>query len=271
MSSKLFIHKRTIDSLKNNSQSDGKLVIKEVFIKYDGDINSNFRLFVVSHLSSPITSTCDKAEGFIQEFYTINEGNCSCTNGIVRGDIFGKSNQVKKYEIGNSYLREVLQKKDFKYREIDLLAHYAKMETVIEFILPQKELLINELYKTNDPIESKNSFDQCFGAIDASIDKNGESLVAQIFSLVRKRSSLKKDYKKKVRSISFSKDNGPRKAYGLPTMWAHYGQNHKGICLVFDKLIIERLFEDQFNSKFKRNPISYDKLELPTFKNEVIT
>lgn len=270
MTSKVFIPKIIIENLRDNSKLDDTLELKEEFIKYEGDINTIFKLFFVNHFMSSIKANCYQIETYIQEFYTINEDDYSCTNGLVQISLSGKNNQMIQYEIGNSYLNEVLHKNDFKYREIDILAHYAKMETVIEYILPQNKLLINELYKTNDPVESKNSFDQCFGAIDASIAKNGESLVAQIFSMFRRSSSLKKDYKKMIRSISFSTNTSEKKAHGLPTMWAHYGQNHKGICLVFDRIIIERLFEDQFNSKFKQNPISYDKLKLPTFKNEVI-
>ncbi|HZL09248.1 MAG TPA: DUF2971 domain-containing protein [Prolixibacteraceae bacterium] len=34
-------------------------------------------------------------------------------------------------------------------------------------------------------------------------------------------------------------------------MWAHYGQNHKGVCLVFDEKILNNLFQEQYINDLK--------------------
>jgi Protein of unknown function (DUF2971) len=232
---------------------------EEEVIKLDGNIHNNFTLYVVRHFST--SGQTNAGKNFIKEFYTIKEFSFSCTDGlaalkppIVLDRIF--------YEIHDKYVQRVLKKKDFNYREIVSLAHYAMMETAIEHILPQNKLWLNELYKTNDPVESKKSFYK-FIIINENKDLLDEYIKQKGYIF-----SLKDDFEKMVKSISFSKDTTARKGYGLPTMWAHYGQKHRGVCLILDQVILKKLFKDQFGYRFKSNPILYDKLEIPDLKKE---
>lgn len=240
-----------------------QLEIKAEVIKLDGNIHNNFTLYVVRHFSSWGQTKADK--DFIKEFYTIKEFSYSCTDGLIGGSC-SKQIILDKifYEIHDKYVQKVLKKKDFNKRDIEPLAHYTKMETAIEDILPKKKnrLLLKELCKTNDPVESKKSFNE-FIALDENQD-----LILEYLNKKEKGFLLKKDFERMVKSISFSEDS-TRKAYALPTMWAHYGQNHKGVCLVFDQTILKRLFWTKFKSKVKPDKINYGTLELPKLTKEV--
>ena len=249
-----------------NIHNVNKFKIKGGCNRYDGDLNCKFNLFVVTHFQISGTKINEEQiENFDCEFYAIFEYYGFTSDRIVSNLFSNKFYNVEFYSPDDDYLRKVLQKDDFEPKPIKLLAHYTKMETVIEDILPEKKnrLLLKELCKTNDPVESKKSFNE-FITIEEYQDLIGEYLNKKDKELL-----LKKDFERIVKSISFSKDTKKRKAYALPTMWAHYGQNHKGVCLIFDQTILEKLFRAKFRSKVKSGEINYGTLELPKLTKEV--
>ncbi|HBL74153.1 MAG TPA: hypothetical protein DD458_02890, partial [Prolixibacteraceae bacterium] len=149
------------------------------------------------------------------------------------------------------YISGILGKNTFRYRELDLLGHYTKMETAIEHILPLKKLLINKLCLSNDPVESKKSVSEFI--------KTNSSKWEEFIENNHEENSLYKFYQNSVRYISFTKNKGTRKVYEAPAMWAHYGQKHKGVCLVFDKKLLKKLIKRQFPpSNLKGLSVSYN-------------
>ncbi len=100
--------------------------------------------------------------------------------------------------------------------------HYTKLATAIEFILPKMQLRLNKLSSSNDPRENR-------GRLFLHLRSN------EINSII----DLGKEINKKVfnnsKYISFSSDESAFKGYQLSNMWAHYGHNHKGVCLKINR------------------------------------
>ena len=102
--------------------------------------------------------------------------------------------------------------------------HYCKLQTAIELILPQKQLLLSSLNKTNDPRENKSFvFAAAYGP--GSDFKDLYENNSEVSNLLRKDCKV----------ICFSQGHNHFFGYEYSKMWAHYGENHKGICLLLDK------------------------------------
>ncbi|MFL5764924.1 MAG: DUF2971 domain-containing protein [Bacteroidia bacterium] len=103
--------------------------------------------------------------------------------------------------------------------------HYCKLSTAIEHILPNNQLLLSPIKNTNDPRENKSFV---FGAQwwqdDFNIGKMNE-LNQEISNALRDDCKL----------MCFSEDYKHFWGYESSRMWAHYGDNHKGLCIELDK------------------------------------
>jgi hypothetical protein len=101
--------------------------------------------------------------------------------------------------------------------------HYCKLSTAIEMILPKRELLLNSILKTNDPREYQ---DFVFSSIYYP-DLMG--------NLNERNKIVNKILRDDCKVICFSLDYKHYWGNSYSKMWAHYGDNHKGICLEIDK------------------------------------
>lgn len=64
------------------------------------------------------------------------------------------------------------------------------------------------------------------------------------------------------KSICFSVDVGSKKGWNLPCMWAHYGDNHKGVCIEID---LEKLCIDD---NFLKRRVNYvESIPVNDFRN----
>ena len=110
------------------------------------------------------------------------------------------------------------------------LLHFTSLSRLIEDILPQKNLYMGLFSDTNDPYENQLfQFDpENWTYPDNDIHKYFE-LKTQLNHIVREN----------ARMICFSFDEAPTwlSVYGYrsSTMWAHYGDKHKGVCVVLDR------------------------------------
>jgi hypothetical protein len=106
----------------------------------------------------------------------------------------------------------------------DKLYYYCKLSTAIEKILPQKQLLLNPIGKTNDPRENKEFI---FARVNMSQRDVFDDKISNehVTSLIRKRCKM----------LCFSLDHNDFFGYEYSRMWALYGDNHRGVCLAVDK------------------------------------
>jgi hypothetical protein len=141
---------------------------------------------------------------------------------------------------------------------MEYLFHYTN-ENNIDNILKKQTLLFNNIYLTNDPYENK-----IFDLFDyKEMNKNINITEKQKFyfqhytnmknRIIKTISFCIGDYNNKT----INENNRP--AYLYPRMWAQYGNNSKGICLVFDKKKLLNYIEKQLSFDFYifANPIKY--------------
>jgi hypothetical protein len=173
---------------------------------------------------------------------------------------------------------------------MDYLFHYTK-ETHIDDILKNQTLLINNIYKTNDPYENKK-FDMyeskeldhfkidnaepyydmyfrhniSYENIEYS-EKYEEDLSKKIKDELDEIEWNLRDFyfknftnmkNRKTRTISFCNgvfvkkiDENNRPGYFYPRMWSQYGNNSKGICIVFKKDQLVNIIKKQLSDEYE--------------------
>ncbi|QZA77868.1 DUF2971 domain-containing protein [Deefgea tanakiae] len=127
--------------------------------------------------------------------------------------------------------------------------HYTKAETAIEFILENKNLRLSPFAKTNDPKETKDWFFIPGTNQGRNLDKYTPEYLSKV---------LNPTLKQKTNLLCFSTDKNltgnhltdmPNRGFCKPRMWAQYGGNHTGVCLIFDTLQFSDIFYEQFSNK----------------------
>lgn len=125
----------------------------------------------------------------------------------------------------------------------NLLYHYTALNTALIDILPNNELRFSPYNKTNDPKESIAP--KIMPGVKLNLEKT-ESDPSGFIGFMQKNRIINDMFSCYTKVICFSKDHNEGqiiiKGYNLPTMWAHYGDCHKGVCLVFKKnLLFEQI------------------------------
>lgn len=140
------------------------------------------------------------------------------------------------------------------------LYHYTSACTAISYIFYSGTIRFSSYTGTNDPMERKNwLFD--FGT--------NEDRDLSLYNRDECSDWLTREFKSKTMVSCFSMD-GPKlsgnylsdialRGFCKPRMWAQYGDNHRGVCLVFNRSRLEELVEGQFGSKYliKTGPVNY--------------
>lgn len=113
----------------------------------------------------------------------------------------------------------------------DSVFHYTKKATAIEKILYKKSYLLSSLATTNDPSEYKSKM---IGASGWGWHEGMENKQHEMFKildrLLNKNTQL-------ISCCSNSFDGKELVSHGCikSRMWAQYGENHGGVCLIFSK------------------------------------
>jgi len=150
--------------------------------------------------------------------------------------------------------------------ERKILYHYTTIAKAIKYILPTKQLRLGKLNKTNDPRENK-------GLVFSHIlEKNDTSKTH--YDVFTQNDEVNKKLLSGCKFFSFSTDSDLFKGYQLSSMWAHYGGNHKGVCLEFDyeKFLEENkhLNEDNFRCITYKKPTNYNTENISIKSNEIL-
>jgi hypothetical protein len=172
---------------------------------------------------------------------------------------------------------------------MEYLFHYTK-EIHINDILKNQTLLINNIYKTNDPYENKkfdmyeskeldhfniNNAETDYGIHPIHIsyedieysEKYEEDLPNLIKNKLDEIECNQKDFyfknltnmkNRKTRTISFCNgifvkkiDENNRPGYFYPRMWSQYGNNSRGICIVLKKNQLINAIRKQLSDKYE--------------------
>ncbi len=145
----------------------------------------------------------------------------------------------------------------------ELLYHYTKAETALEYILKNKQLRFSPIHNTNDPYEQCN--------LVFSIDTDHfctENMNAKTMGeWMTKSFQVSHEIKNGVKVFCFAKDDCKQrlaynigKGFARPRMWAQYAEGSKGVCLEFDKtLLIQKMETDYSELGLEFNDVTYPK------------
>jgi len=142
-----------------------------------------------------------------------------------------------------------------------ILAHYTKIETLIEHILPSKKLKLSKLTELNDPLENRWKYDHIsYQGWKAPPEHCWEALKQEYQNLANC-----------IKVCCFSAENTQKpnaQIYKKMRMWAQYAQNHKGVCILFDKEKLILKADQQEKLLHAGDVIYHEKLPIPTFSLE---
>lgn len=140
------------------------------------------------------------------------------------------------------------------------LYHYTPAAKAIEYILKSRTLRLSPYTCTNDPKERKGwLFD--FGT------NEGRDLGR--YNQDEYSGWLSGEFKSKTLMTCLTRDSGPltgnhlfdifKRGFCKPRMWAQYADNHKGVCLVFDREQLQQRIDAQVAPKFPvmSGPVDY--------------
>ena len=140
------------------------------------------------------------------------------------------------------------------FNNSNYVAHYTKLETLDKYILPTNKIKVSNIKNMNDPYENRKDWldsDGC--AYDKEIEQ-----YHQIKKLRNVLSSSIKilattGYEDRKDSIGISGN-----IYCRPRMWAQYGNNHQGACLIFNKEKLDKCFKTSPDIyKYISNKVEY--------------
>ena len=107
--------------------------------------------------------------------------------------------------------------------------HYTTSGSAFVHILPRHELRFSRLSEMRDPIQNKDWVHVLLGSPAWSVEKVRElEAVANAVAYETKILSFTLDGSTEGRRTEYAR------GYARPRMWEQYGQNHEGVCLVFD-------------------------------------
>jgi len=146
----------------------------------------------------------------------------------------------------------------------NMLFHYTKSTTGLEKIICNKFLKFNNMENTNDPKESRER------DIKISYDTSKTNEVNTNISYYKKLLNDIRLKETKLLCFTTNKKNIDKKfkkncnesllyqtGFFKPRMWAQYGENHRGICLGFDKDELVKAMSSIKYDKFYRSLVSY--------------
>lgn len=129
------------------------------------------------------------------------------------------------------------------------LYHYTSFDSALK-IFDAGKLMMRSLSNMNDPFEFLNR--------NHGVFYNGCPTGKELSSMVTKHTHAHAERSNGVRMAAFSVDNEDHKilhkGWNLFSNWTWYGQNHAGVCLVFD---YEHLVND-FNSYFDNSSCKHE-------------
>ncbi len=117
------------------------------------------------------------------------------------------------------------------------LCHYTKKDIAIEKILYEGKIKFNQIGRTNDPKESLVHLSVSY--FPALGNKNADGyyiLLTNEFQRIQKEEwkvlcmTMHSPEKKSQDEIT----SKFRYGWNRPAMWAHYAENHSGVCIIFD-------------------------------------
>lgn len=121
------------------------------------------------------------------------------------------------------------------------VGHFTSIETALLKILPNNRLMLSKICNVNDPYENIMTWIDSMG-YGHEIKYDAPAKLEQIRILVG-------NHIKMLSTCEFMESNSSDRDlenyyYGNSAMWAHYGNKHTGICLIFNKEKLGRIINN---------------------------
>lgn len=157
------------------------------------------------------------------------------------------------------------QELDSLINENDLVAHYTERCKAMKFIFAKQQIKLSSLKGTNDPYETKQGWLNERESLPTTGWESGvyENDNFNSREFARKHSELQNIIRTQIKILCVTENTDKHylRNYLRPRMWAQYGGNHKGFCLLFNrrKLCSQIKKRDQFYYDTDAFPVDYDK------------
>jgi hypothetical protein len=137
-----------------------------------------------------------------------------------------------------------------------LIYHYTSALTAVEFILHDMTLRLGPLNDTNDPAEEGLPTPVIGGGLGDQQERTHRFFELDKLKRGRQLACFSRD-----RNVPYNGlDPISSRGYGRDRMWAQYADNHRGVCLFFDREVFESEFKKQLQDKGSAMamPVEYD-------------
>lgn len=127
------------------------------------------------------------------------------------------------------------------------LFHYTKYSSALEILL-SKQMRLGLLVNMNDPLEFENHHGE-----PIVFHGNPPKELLSTWLLNKEKAITEKETAVRLASFSIDQDSPNKfdnflfKGWARSRMWAQYADNHKGICLIFNKVNLINSFKQTFN------------------------
>lgn len=145
----------------------------------------------------------------------------------------------------------------FQENSSQYIYHYTGSQTAIEFILPNGNLRLSSYAKTNDPKEFKEWFFIPGTNEGENLNKYTSAYLSNVMNPILKHSTNLLCFSKDKKLSGDHLEDTSKRGFCKPRMWAQYGGNHTGVCLIFDY----KKFTQIFHEKFKDKTYTFDHVE----------
>ena len=133
-------------------------------------------------------------------------------------------------------------------------------------ILFEKRMRLHKVGKTNDPRESRPWELPTLQTFGNQNNPDNEKIIKEANDMIRNnipkvmRDEWKvacftlnaKNYEGQQDTIKVLYDAYINPGYARPRMWAQYAENHKGICLMLDKNLFEKIFNRNLETNISK-------------------
>lgn len=156
------------------------------------------------------------------------------------------------------------------------LCHYTNKDTALEKILYEGKIRLSQIGRTNDPKESIVNLSVTY--FPSLGEKNADGYFILLHNEFQK--TQKEEWKVLCTTMHLPKKKNQdeitakfRYGWNRPTMWAHYADNHSGVCIVFNGKELHKNIQmslenyELFCGKVKYEKPSEPFYDFPSFQN----
>lgn len=136
------------------------------------------------------------------------------------------------------------------------ICKYIGVATLVLHVLPSKTIRLSPFKEMNDPRETNGGGFELEPAVSdpPPYDWAEQAEIQSSFRQRYKNNSF-------VFCATLDENTGDKemqRGYGMPRMWAQYGDNHAGACLVFDREKLQSLADRKFPKDCWYSSVDYD-------------